>query len=226
MVIFHDETSSVVHYRKIAAMMCLKLSRITMFLQEPSRYSYRSDSCWFRKHCQREDGNFEEKVGMKTNLQPLVLQSKLVILTFWSNTNIGSDNRDSNSIICVCWQVSLWFSRHRACFLRAEVKSPRLIFVSLKRRPFLLITTLISSASELYRMEKMFFEKLLQNEIFKQWNLGDFQTRAVLSQLSKQSWFLAWIICQCLLHKYTSLKKPCFLLRFSRAKFLCCYSAH
>ena len=29
----------------------------------------------------------------------------------------------------------------------------------------------------------MFFEKLLQNEIFKQWNIGDFQTRAVLSQL-------------------------------------------
>ena len=24
--------------------------------------------------CQREDGNFEEKVGMKTNLQPLFLQ--------------------------------------------------------------------------------------------------------------------------------------------------------
>ena len=35
---FYDETSSVVRYRKIAAMMCLKLSRIAMFLQEPSRY--------------------------------------------------------------------------------------------------------------------------------------------------------------------------------------------
>ena len=35
----------------------------------------------------------------------------------------------------------------------------------------------------------MFREKLLQNEIFKQWNIGDFQTRAVHSQLRKQSWF-------------------------------------
>ena len=32
--------------------------------------------------CRREDGNFEEKVGMKTNLQPLFLQGKLVMLTF------------------------------------------------------------------------------------------------------------------------------------------------
>ena len=62
-------------------MVCLKLSRIAaMFLQEPSKY--RSDSCLFRKHCQREDGNFEEKVGMKTNLQQLFLKGKLVMLTF------------------------------------------------------------------------------------------------------------------------------------------------
>ena len=41
---YDDETISVVRYRKIAAMMCLKLSRIAaMFLQEPSMY--RSDSC-------------------------------------------------------------------------------------------------------------------------------------------------------------------------------------
>ena len=55
---YDDETRSIVRYRKIAA----------MFLQEPSKY--RSDSRWFRKHCQREGGNFEEKVGKKTNLQP------------------------------------------------------------------------------------------------------------------------------------------------------------
>ena len=35
----------------------------------------------------------------------------------------------------------------------------------------------------------MFIEKLLQNESFTQWNIGDFQTRAVHSPLSKQSWF-------------------------------------
>ena len=35
----------------------------------------------------------------------------------------------------------------------------------------------------------MFLEKLLQNEIFKQWSIGDFQTSAVHSQLSKQSLF-------------------------------------
>ena len=72
----------------------------------------------------------------------------------------------------------------------------------------------------------MFLEKLLQNEILKQWNIDDFQTRAVHSQLSKQSLFYTWIICQCLLHNYTNLKKPCFPLRFSRAKFLCCYTAY
>ena len=61
--------------------MCLKLSRIAaMFLQEPSKY--RSDSCSFRKHCQREGRNFEEKVGMKTNLQPPFFKGNLVILTF------------------------------------------------------------------------------------------------------------------------------------------------
>ena len=78
---FYDKTRSVVRYRKIAAMVCLKLSRIAaMFLQELSKY--RSDNCWFHKHCQREDGNFEEKVGMKINPQPLFLKGKLVMLTF------------------------------------------------------------------------------------------------------------------------------------------------
>ena len=34
---------------------------------------------------------------------------------------------------------------------------------------------LISSDSELYRVGKIFIEKLLQNEIFNQSNFGDFQ---------------------------------------------------
>ena len=37
-------------------------------------------------------------------------------------------------------------------------------------------------------MGKMFLEKLLQKKK-KKLNMGDFQTRAVYSQLSEQSWF-------------------------------------
>ena len=36
----------------------------------------------FGKHGRREDNNFEERVAMKSNLQPQVLQGKLVMLTF------------------------------------------------------------------------------------------------------------------------------------------------
>ena len=36
----------------------------------------------FGKHGRREDNNFEERVTMKRNPKPQVLQSKLVMLTF------------------------------------------------------------------------------------------------------------------------------------------------
>ena len=45
----------------------------------------------------------------------------------------------------------------------AEVKSPKLIFISLKIRTFPLITTLISSDLALYRIGKTSLEKMLQN---------------------------------------------------------------
>jgi len=40
-----------------------------------------------------------------------------------------------------------------------------------------------------YTARKNVLEKLLQNEIFKQGNFGDFQKRAVNSELGEQSWF-------------------------------------
>ena len=53
------------------------------------------------------------------------------------------------------------FSRNRAGIFRAVMKSPKLIFISLKRRTFPLITSLISSDSELYRIGKMCLAKML-----------------------------------------------------------------
>ena len=135
------------------------------------------DYLCFGKHGRREDNNFEGRVAMKSNLQLQVLHGKLVMLTFKSNTVLSTKIcleywlRYQTLIrlyLCLLTSGVCDFSRHRACFFRAEVKSPRLIFISLKRRLFPLITALISSASELYRMGKTFIEKLLQNEIFKQ----------------------------------------------------------
>ena len=65
----------------------------------------------FGKHGRREDNNFEGRVAMKSNLQPQVLQGKLVMLTFKSNTVLSTkiclelilaSITGSNSIICVC----------------------------------------------------------------------------------------------------------------------------
>ena len=43
------------------------------------------------KHGRREDNNFEAgRVAMKSNLQPQVLQGKLVMLTFKSNTVLST----------------------------------------------------------------------------------------------------------------------------------------
>ena len=42
------------------------------------------------KHGRREDNNFEGRVAMKSNLQLQVLQGKLVMLTFKSNTVLSS----------------------------------------------------------------------------------------------------------------------------------------
>ena len=55
------------------------------------------------------------------------------------------------------------FSRNRACIFRESTKSPKLIFITLKRRLFPLLKTIISSLSELYRIGKTCLEKMLQN---------------------------------------------------------------
>ena len=44
----------------------------------------------FGKHGRRKDNNFEGRVAMKSNLQPQVLQGKLVMLTFKSNTVLST----------------------------------------------------------------------------------------------------------------------------------------
>ena len=48
------------------------------------------DYLCFGKHGRREDNNFEGKVATKSNLQPQVLQGKLVMLTFKSNTVLST----------------------------------------------------------------------------------------------------------------------------------------
>ena len=48
------------------------------------------DYLCFGKHGRREDNNFEGRVAMKSNLQLQVLQGKLVMLTFKSNTVLSS----------------------------------------------------------------------------------------------------------------------------------------
>ena len=49
-----------------------------------------ADYFCFGKHGRREDNNFEGRVAMKSNLQPQVLQGKLVMLTFKSNTVLST----------------------------------------------------------------------------------------------------------------------------------------
>ena len=48
------------------------------------------DYLCFDKHGRREDNNFEGRVSTKSNLQPQVLQGKLVMLTFKSNTVLST----------------------------------------------------------------------------------------------------------------------------------------
>ena len=48
------------------------------------------DYLCFGKYGRREDNNFEGRVAMKSNLQPRVLQGKLVMLTFKSNTVLST----------------------------------------------------------------------------------------------------------------------------------------
>ena len=49
------------------------------------------DYLCFGKHGRREDNNFEAgRVAMKSNLQPQLLQGKLVMFTFKSNTVLST----------------------------------------------------------------------------------------------------------------------------------------
>ena len=68
------------------------------------------------------------------------------------------------------------FTRNRELL----IKGSKLIFESLKRRTFPLITTLISNDSELYRRENRVKKEKKKQTI----KFGDFQTRAINSELS------------------------------------------
>ena len=69
----------------------------------------------------------------------------------------------------------LRFSQSFSLVVRAEMNSPKLIFVSSETTLYPLIISLTWANSELYRIEKMLIEKLLRNV--------DFQKRSVSSNL-------------------------------------------
>ena len=77
-------TSLLVHFRRIEPKKFFILSRIAMFLQEPS--SCCSDQLIsFGKHCWKEDLDddyFEQKIGVKPHLRPLDLQGELISIGF------------------------------------------------------------------------------------------------------------------------------------------------
>ena len=74
------------------------------------------------------------------------------------------------------------FHKVSAWFVRAEMNSPKLIFVSSETTLYPLIISLTWDNSELYRIGKMLIEKLLRNAIFLFWNV-DFQKRSMSSNL-------------------------------------------
>ena len=67
--------------------------------------------CHLVKHGRCDDNSLSAKIAIKPHLQPLNLQSKLIILIFFLFNrmlalrfawNFGFDRRDSYSIICSC----------------------------------------------------------------------------------------------------------------------------
>ena len=76
----------------------------------------------------------------------------------------------------------LRFSQSFSLVVRAEMNSPKLIFVSSETTLYPLIISLTWASSELYRIGKMLIEKLLRNAIFLFWNV-DFQKRSMSSNL-------------------------------------------
>ena len=73
-------TSSLVRYRSIEAKKCLRLARIAVFLQEPSRYCCKNTACWKED---TEDDYFRQKIEINPHLHPLYLQGELIMLMFY-----------------------------------------------------------------------------------------------------------------------------------------------
>ena len=95
-------TSSLVHFRRIEPINCFMLSRIVMFLKEPSRCcSDRFIS--FGKPKDFEDDYFEPKIGIIPHLRPQDLQGELISIEFYLMEcyelrfafHFGFDSRDS-----------------------------------------------------------------------------------------------------------------------------------
>ena len=78
-------TSSLAHFRRpVKPKKCFMLSRIVMFVKEPSMCcSDRFIS--FGKHCKEdfEDDYFEQKIGIIPHLRPLDLQGELISIEFY-----------------------------------------------------------------------------------------------------------------------------------------------
>ena len=79
-------TSSLVHFRRpVEPKKCFMLSRIVMFVKEPS--SCCSDRfISFGEHCWTEDFEvdyFEQKIGIIPHLRPLDLQGELISIEFY-----------------------------------------------------------------------------------------------------------------------------------------------
>ena len=74
------QLSYLICYSCVETQIWLNLSGTVMFHAGVIRMVV--DCLCLGKHGRREDNNFEGRVAMKSNLQPQVLQGKLVMLTF------------------------------------------------------------------------------------------------------------------------------------------------
>ena len=77
---------------------------------------------------------------------------------------------------CLSWRKDdVAIFKSLAWSFRAEMQSPKLIFISSKTILIPLITGLIWADTEVYHKGKVLIWKLLGNAIFVFWNIGDFQ---------------------------------------------------
>ena len=101
------------------------------------------------KHCRSDDNSLGEKIWLKPHLKSQDLQGEVITLTFLFNrmlrTKICSEfwvrKQRLIRLFVVVDTLRERLYRNRACIFHAVIKSPKLIFISLKRRTFPLITT-------------------------------------------------------------------------------------